>query len=251
MTCIVQQHPTRAARLLPRLVLAVLVALLLAASVADAALTTNACLVQKRKAWGNFRKGQVIAQVNQIKGKPADLAKCQTTFQSALTKIDDKATKAEIGCRYRDNGDGTITDFDTGLMWEKKIDQAFGLACELSNLPSCWTRKFTWATAMAEFISELNGFTLSASSQFGHAGHTDWRLPTIVELQTILMHTYPCGTSPCIDPIFGPTVADFYWSATTVADSPNSAWSVGFNIGNVGYNGKNGNLYVRAVRAGL
>jgi len=250
MTRIVRNPVALAACFLPRLLLAVLVAMLLAAT-ADAALTTSACLVQKRKAWITFRKCQGTAQVNQIKGKLADLAKCQTTFQSALTKIDDKATKAEIGCRYRDNGDGTITDFDTGLMWEKKIDQAFGLACELSNLPSCWTRKFTWATAMAEFISELNGFTLSASSQFGHAGHTDWRLPTIVELQTILMHPYPCGTSPCIDPIFGPTVADFYWSATTVADSPNSAWSVGFNIGNVGYNGKNGNLYVRAVRAGL
>jgi len=31
-----------------------------------------------------------------------------------------KATKAAIACRYRDNADSTITDYDTGLMWDKK-----------------------------------------------------------------------------------------------------------------------------------
>jgi len=71
MTRIVQQHPTLAAHSLSRLVLAVLVALLLGTNAADAALTTGACLVSKRKVWGNFRKCQVTAQVNQIKGKPA------------------------------------------------------------------------------------------------------------------------------------------------------------------------------------
>ena len=45
MTSIVPTHPTLAARSLSRLVLAVLVALLLTTSAADAALTTNACLV--------------------------------------------------------------------------------------------------------------------------------------------------------------------------------------------------------------
>ena len=252
MTRIVQQHPTLAAGFLPRFVVAVLVSLLLTASVADAALTTSACLVQKRKAWGNCRKCQVTEQVKQVKGKPADLATCNTTLQTALTKITAKAAKAVIPCRYRDNGDDTITDFDTGLMWEKKIDEVLGFPCEPFNLPSCWTRKFTWANAMDEFISELNGFTDVAQSQVGHAGHTDWRLPTVAELRSIVDTTVPgCRIdTPCIDPIFGPTVYN-YWSSTTTAMFPTSAWLVEHGSGNPGIGLKTLPFSVRAVRTGL
>src|SRR5258705_276721 len=82
-------------------------------------------------------------------------------------------------------------------------------------------------------------------------GTKAWRLPTIVELQTILLDPYPCGTSPCIDPVFGPTVANRYWSATTFATSPTDAWYVYFNDGFVAKNNKFGGYDVRAVRAGL
>ena len=34
---------------------------------------------------------------------------------------DDGAVQAGAPLRYRDNGDGTISDLNTGLMWEKKI----------------------------------------------------------------------------------------------------------------------------------
>ena len=107
---------------------------------------------------------------------------------------------------------------------------------------------------MAEFISGLNGFAdPPASSQFGHAGHTDWRLPTVAELHTIVDQTAPgcISGSPCIDPVFGPAVADQYWSATTFARNPVNAWDVFFGNGNVFYNGKADSYYVRAVRAGL
>jgi hypothetical protein len=82
------------------------------------------------------------------------------------------------------------------------------------------------------------------------AGHCDWRLPTIVELATIRLAGYPCGTNPCIVPVFGPTPAIGYWSATTV--SPGLAWVVSF-VDADGYvypGGKDNDLAVRAVRAG-
>jgi hypothetical protein len=63
------------------------------------------------------------------------------------------------------------------------------------------------------------------------AGHCDWRLPTSAELQTILLAPFPCGTNPCIDPIFGPTQSFDYWSATTFAGNPLSAWNVTFSDG--------------------
>ncbi len=62
-----------------------------------------------------------------------------------------------------------------------------------------------------------------------------------------------CGTSLCIDPIFGPTaVATSYWSSTTVIDStfPVNAWLVHFVGGSVGVEDKTLSYYVRAVRGG-
>ena len=73
----------------------------------------------------------------------------------------------------------------------------------------------------------------------------------MTELKSILLTPYPCGTHPCIDPIFGPTVADFYWSATTNVSQPNRAWTVNFSNGSVSSGTKGYFRYVRAVRTGL
>jgi hypothetical protein len=225
-----------------------IVALLLAASAAHAAFTTGVCLAQKRVAWGTLRKCQATEEAKGLKGKPADLAQCQAKFQAALTKISAKAMKAVIPCRYQRNGDTSVTDFDTGLMWERKTDD--DIKCILA-VPNCWTNTYVWDDAMGKFLSELNGATDSATSQAGYAGHTDWRLPTVVELQAILLAPYPCGTSPCIDPIFGPTAANYYWSATTGASFPNPAWHVNFGTGKVYTSGPDALTAVRAVRTGL
>jgi hypothetical protein len=58
---------------------------------------------------------------NAIQGKSADLATCQTSFQGTLAMIADRATAAGIACRFHDNGDNTVTDLDTGLMWLKLV----------------------------------------------------------------------------------------------------------------------------------
>jgi len=70
------------------------------------------------------------------------------------------------------------------------------------------------------FLGTLNNGTSTdgTTSNGCFAGHCDWRLPTIVELQTLLLQPYPCRTSPCIDQaVFAPTVALGYSSATTYA----------------------------------
>jgi hypothetical protein len=88
----------------------------------------------------------------------------------------------------------------------------------------------------------------------GFAGHCDWRLPTVVELQTILLAPEPCGTSPCIDSIFGPTATGSetnYWSSTAVTGHP-EAWVVDFGNGEVLFRFYNTGFSspVRAVRGG-
>jgi len=80
------------------------------------------------------------------------------------------------------------------------------------------------------------------------AGFTDWRVPTRDELAGILLAAFPCGTSPCIDPIFGPTASSNYWSATETG--PDNAWNVNFADGTVGNGPKGFANGVRAVRGG-
>jgi len=263
MTRIVQQHPTIAARILSRLVVATLVvgALLLGVSAAHAAFTTPPCLAAKLKATGALRACRAAQGAKQILGKLGDLAKCETKFQEKLAKLDAKAVKAGVGCRYRDSGDGTVTDFDTGLQWEKK--DSVGDGPSLGN-PHDVDNLYTWSlsgdtfrsgTAFTDFLARLDASeSLDGRSEGGlcFAGHCDWRLPTVAELQSIRDFSVPGrGSGPsCIDPVFGPTV-NGYWSATTVATLPSYAWALAFGSDGMDGGGKFATLGVRAVRAGL
>jgi hypothetical protein len=171
-------------------------------------------------------------------------------------------TQAEV--RFIDNGDGTISDTQTGLMWEKKTPNPGGLP-NPSHVHDVKNR-YDWSdlgsapngSAFTKFLYGLNsGKSPDGTSTSGcFAGHCDWRLPLIEELAGIVDTTEGlCGggrSGACIDPIFGPTLASAYWSATTVARSPGRAWGADFGVGPAVDSGhKKLILYVRAVRSGL
>ena len=162
------------------------------------------------------------------------------------------------GCyaqRFVDNLDGTVTDNQTGLQWEKKDamngSPNFANPHDVDNAYSytdLWTEPD--GTLFLDFLNRLkcksaDGVTMTG----GFAGHCDWRLPTIAELQTILLTSFPCATSPCIDPIFGPTHPDPYWSSTL--GNSNDVWMVFFGDGSVvSYEKDAAIVLARAVRGG-
>jgi hypothetical protein len=71
---------------------------------------------------------------------------------------DDGETSAGAPLRYRDNGDGTITDKNTKLMWEKK-DQASG---GLHN----WNNTYPWGTCSNNILAGYRCMRCVASSRF-------------------------------------------------------------------------------------
>ena len=145
---------------------------------------------------------------------------------------------------YTDNGDGTITDNNTGLMWEKLSDD--GSIHDLDNT-------YTWNDAFAVKVATLN------SGSF--AGYTDWRLPNAKELHSIVNYEFenylfvsPAFINGCTGGCSVTTCscarANLYWSSSTNAANPMQAWYVNFGGGVVVGLAKTASLDVRAVRGG-
>jgi hypothetical protein len=132
-----------------------------------------------------------------------------------------------------------VRDDVTGLIWEAKTDDS-----------TIHSRKevYTWEEAQDAqngFIAQLN------DENFG--GFTDWRLPTIKELYTLVhnIKVDPDAPTPTINTDYFPnTVSLSYWSSTTNAGNTSSVWYVNFRSGIISMNGKARTYYVRAVRGG-
>ncbi len=131
------------------------------------------------------------------------------------------------GAPYTDNGNGTVTDSATGLIWQKCSNGQNATSCSGS------ASTITWSNA----ITYCNGLTL--------AGRT-WRLPNVNELRSIVDFTK--STAPTIDTTaFPSTQSNYFWSSSTYAQDTNSAWYVLFSLGDVYYYSKTNLLFVRCV----
>lgn len=132
--------------------------------------------------------------------------------------------------RFTDNGDGTVTDNLTGLIWLKNANR-FGARAWIQALGDC--------NNLAD-----DGENLTDGSVAG-----DWRLPNVKELQSLIdFGRY----SPALPPghPFSDGLSNYYWSSTSAAYSTGNAWQVGMNLGGVYQTGKGTSCFVWPVRGG-
>lgn len=165
---------------------------------------------------------------------PGDTGDC-TTFEGTLS----------------DNGDGTIADSRTGLMWEKLSDDG-----SIHDWDDVYTYGDHPSLALEIKIAALN-------SGGGFAGHSDWRVPTIHELMTLFRN--PTSPAPTVPPEFNTacvpgctvltcscTAASWYWSSTSAGYNPelgeDVAASLSFSSGAFYALPELSALRVRAVR---
>lgn len=124
----------------------------------------------------------------------------------------------------RDNGNGTISDLNTGLVWQKGDAQ--------NDVGRIWQEASDYCAALSL------------------GGRTDWRLPSKRELISIVNY----GTAyPSIDKRYFPSCRSYgYWSATTTGGDEEryEAWVVAFDEGRFYRYPKGYEINVRCVCEG-
>jgi len=123
---------------------------------------------------------------------------------------------------YTVDGDGTVTDRVTGLVWQQVAP----------------TATYAWTGALA-YCPTLN-----------LAGDTDWRLPTVIELASLVDDSIVPPAATIEPTAFPGAPAQWFWSATPTAGAPSNAWYVSFDNGQNTTADKTSLLYVRCVRGG-
>jgi|GEM_PF-1837859 len=133
--------------------------------------------------------------------------------------------------RFKDNGDGTITDNLTGLMWLKNGD--------------CFGSK-SWQEAI-DTIADLNAHPGNYGCSGYTASYADWRLPNLNELESLVNLEEKNITKWLNKQGFAGLQEDDYWSSTSSGED--HAWTVDMQYGDIRGNlGKGGGYYFLPVR---
>ena len=121
-----------------------------------------------------------------------------------------RGAKQTNGHNYVSNNDGTVTDLDTGLMWRQVPRTAA-----------------TWSAALAD----IEGLT--------DAGFSDWRMPNVKEMESLVDYTMTTFTSltnikpPAHRLLFPSATATSYWTSTTQNNDALAALVVEFGLNTI------------------
>ena len=146
---------------------------------------------------------------------------------------------------FTDNGNGTLTDNLTGLVWLQNAN---------CNGYTSWADALTWANTLASGDCGLADGSVAG----------DWRVPNILELESLFNvdhNNESCGGSPCATPMawlaaqgFTNTGLGASISSTTSTQNPSRAWGIGMSysgeLGNVDKSSTSNVLAVRGTSTG-
>lgn len=136
------------------------------------------------------------------------------------------------------SADYLTTDHATGLVWKSCSEGLSGASCTTGSLT---LMNWTDASAPGSGCDVLN----SANSGAGYGGRTDWQLPEIDELQTLINYgTYAPAIYNADFPATGPS---FYWTATPEGTL---SWTVDFDAGALDLDQQTDGFYVRCLSMG-
>jgi hypothetical protein len=159
-----------------------------------------------------------------------------TTAASAQHSCADQGSAAAAqSARFQDNGDGTVTDARTGLMWMRcsggqqwQGDRCVGPVASLS---------------LDEAQSEAEQLNRGGAAFFN-----DWRVPSLRELATITDRR--CENPRADLAVFPDTPSSTYWTATPRAGDVKRRWAMSFGGAGVVVAGKDERFHLRLVRTG-
>ncbi|MBK6613262.1 IPTL-CTERM sorting domain-containing protein [Ottowia sp.] len=137
---------------------------------------------------------------------------------------------------FMDNGDGTVTDDATGLVWDRCT---YGLTGDTCSAGAAFSGSWTAALAQARQAN------VDAYKRF-----SDWRVPNVKELESLVKIN---AHSPALDTAAfppGTQQSEIFWSSTTAARGPGGVLGVNFFDGSIFTYGKTFNNHVRLVRGG-
>jgi hypothetical protein len=110
-----------------------------------------------------------------------------------------------------DNGDGTVTESPTGLLWQKCLAGQNALDCSGTANSIYWSDAITYCENLS------------------FAGKTNWRLPDVNELKNLIVDSQ---VGPYINLTYFPNLGNSdCWSSTSAFSGPGSAWTVDFSQG--------------------
>lgn len=143
------------------------------------------------------------------------------------------------GTRWCDNGDGTVTDLTTNLVWLKKADWG-GRHKIYQSGGSSVENAHDRASLLKAGVTDAE---LSDGSEEG-----DWRLPTLSELKALTTGDESVSSSQMR--AFTGILSNYYWSSTTQSTRLHVSWIVGLTDGRVTDDFESTSYYVWAVRSG-